>query len=390
MATREAAVTDVLAPGAREPLTDLLASLLRGDPLASTAWATLDADAFCRAADAHGVLPLIAQRWREGGDGPPDPLSARIADLARQEAAADLAREAELRAALAALDRAGVRPIVFKGAHLAYRDYARPDLRPRADSDVLVPADASARNAAHAVLTSMGYVTAPHVGGDLVMTQRMYVKREGSRVAHALDLHWRVATPQAFARVLIHGEIAQDAEDLPRLDARARGPAGPHALIIACIHRIAHHAGSDRLIWLWDIDRISRRLSAGDWQRFATLVRERRVSAVCAESLRRAQGRFHTPVRAELGSVPQAADPASEVSARYFEPPSDSVTAALEDVRALSSWRDRSRLVREHLLPPAAYMREVYAPASRAPLVWLYLRRVSAGVRKWFTASAGR
>jgi hypothetical protein len=71
------------------------------------------------------------------------------------------------------------------------------------------------------------------------------------------------------------------------------------------------------------------------------------------------------------------------MSARYLAPPGDSVAAALSDLRALPSWKDRVRLAREHLLPPSGYMRDVYARGSRAPLTWLYLKRVLVGTRRW-------
>lgn len=364
-------------------LTDLLAVLVRGGEVAPAAWSGLDVETVCAAAEHHGVLPLVAERLRTIDEGPSEVIVARVTELARLHAAADLAREAELRAALAALEHAGMQPLVFKGAHLAYRDYARPDLRPRLDSDVLIPADRAAREAAHRVLIGRGYTTAPHAGGDLVMTQRMYAKRQEGRLLHAIDVHWRIANPQSFSRALLHEELVRHAERLPQLGPAARGPSGPHALLIACIHRVAHHAGSDCLIWLYDIDRIARRLTPADWAVFLSLATERRVLAVCDASLGHATERFETPVRGDVRQAAQLQRGAHEQSARYLTPPGDSVAAALSDLRALSSWGDRARLAREHLLPPAAYMREVYAPGSHAPLPWLYVRRVLVGARRW-------
>jgi hypothetical protein len=356
---------------------DTLAAILRGDAVPADAWRGVDTDAFCAAADRHGVLPLIAERWRTDADGPPEALAARVRELARGHAAFDMAREVELRASLSALEAAGVRPVLFKGAHLAYSDYPRPDLRPRLDTDVLIPADASARKAAHDALTALGYDAPPPVGGDLVMAQRAYVKRQDGRARHTIDVHWRVANPQLFARVLGHEELVRNAVALPRLGPAARGPSGAHALMLACVHRVAHHGGSDCLIWLYDIDRIARRLAIDDWSRFLALATERQVSEVCLVSLDRASARFFTPVPdlVRAAMAPQAAG-VREPTARYLAPPGHGVRAALSDVRAMSSWRDRARVAAEHLLPPAEYMRATYAPDSRAPLAWLYVKRV--------------
>jgi len=45
------------------------------------------------------------------------------------------------------------------------------------------------------------------------------------------------------------------------------------------------------------------------------------------------------------------------------------------------------RLATQHVLPPAAYMREIYAPSSTAPLPWLYARRAWGGARRWLSRS---
>ena len=365
-------------------LTDLLAAIVRGDPIPAAAWAAVDVEAFCAAAGHHGVAPLLADRMRAMTDGPSGQLTARVQDIARAEAAGDLVREQALRMALEALDRAGVRPIVFKGAHLAYSDYARPDLRPRLDTDLLIEADAGARNAAHTTLLGLGYDSAPHAGGDLVMTQRTYVKRRGTLVVHAIDLHWRLANPQPFARVLTYDELAGESVTLPALCAVARAPGAAHALLIACIHRVAHHADADSLIWLYDIDRIARRMSAREWDSFAALAIEREVAQVSGVSLDRACMRFQSPVPAAVRAAFAGKGKGGELSSEYLTP-RVGVGAAIRDWRAMGSWRARLRLAGEHLLPPAAYMREVYAPESRAPLAWLYVRRAVTGARNRVT-----
>jgi hypothetical protein len=57
----------------------------------------------------------------------------------------------------------------------------------------------------------------------------------------------------------------------------------------------------------------------------------------------------------------------------------------MADLRALGSWTHRWQLVKEHVFPPAQYMRDVYAPSSRAPLSFLYARRALVGARKWLS-----
>jgi len=56
------------------------------------------------------------------------------------------------------------------------------------------------------------------------------------------------------------------------------------------------------------------------------------------------------------------------------------VSDAFSDLRALKGWRARARLLGELVCPSRAYMREVYAPDSRAPLVALYVGRLVAAL----------
>src|SRR5437763_13332738 len=64
-----------------------------------------------------------------------------LADERRTAAVIEALREAELRRVLTALDAAGIRAIVFKGAALARTHYAASELRIRSDTDILVPPD---------------------------------------------------------------------------------------------------------------------------------------------------------------------------------------------------------------------------------------------------------
>ena len=55
----------------------------------------------------------------------------------------------------------------------------------------------------------------------------------------------------------------------------------------------------------------------------------------------------------------------------------------LDDVRVLRGWRPRLTLLKEHLFPDVAYMRNTYARGSAAPTLWLYARRIVTGAAKW-------
>ena len=124
----------------------------------------------------------------------------------RAAAVDDVARTRELVRMAAALEAAGCQPIVFKGAALAHTHYRQPWLRPRLDVDVLVAERGQER--ASRALRDLGYERPPFVSGRLVMYQEPFVRAEAGGLEHVVDLHWRVANPQAVSRVLSHAELA--------------------------------------------------------------------------------------------------------------------------------------------------------------------------------------
>jgi hypothetical protein len=361
---------------ARTAFADLLAAIVRDDPVDATALAAVDPDAFGREAIYHGVLALVSDRLA-ARDDLPGLLAAVLRAGAAESVAADLQRDVAVKRVVSALADAGVDPLLMKGTHLAYSYYPRPHLRPSVDTDILIPQ--AARRATHDELVKLGYVPDVQVSGDFVAHQAFYRGRS-EWSGQAVDVHWKISNQQVFAGVVGYDELARDAVALPRLHPAARGLSGVHALLLACVHRVAHHDDSDHLIWLYDISVIARTLGPAEWHSFVDLAVDRNVAAVCRRSLDRAALRFGwLPAAAADGMWPLSAD---EFTARYLVSRRH-VYKIVDDVRALSRWSDRWQLVREHLFPPADYMRRVYAPASASPLPVLYLARLFRGGRKW-------
>jgi hypothetical protein len=352
-----------------------LARLLRGDRPATAADAG-DADLIALA-EQHGVGPLLAECLRTAGQLPP---ASELAAMSRRAAAVDAIRQSELAGALAALRSHGVPVLVFKGAALAHTVYARPDLRPRMDSDLLVPGQH--RASAHAALLARDYERVPQFTGDLVAYQAPYVIRRAGGIAHIIDLHWRVANPQQFGAVLDEADLFAGAIDVPALGAGARGPGPVHALLLACVHPVAHHGGAARLIWSFDVHLLASRLTAGEWDRFTALAVDRRVARVAAHGLAGAVEAFGTPVPARV-TERLAGAASGEATAKYLAPARRHIQTIWGDFRTLSTWRDRWQLVQQHAFPPRDYMRRVYAPASGQPLPILYARRMYRGALKW-------
>lgn len=367
------------------PIDTQLASILRGDRPDARVLSS-QADALYEAAVAHDVLPLLAERLLHG-DAVPPASRGRFQAAAQACLVADLAAESELRRLLEALGTACVDVLLIKGAHLAYTHYPRPDLRARVDTDLLIAREREP--AADRVLRELGYEAESKPSGEYTATQRSYALRRHDQILHMVDLHWRLASPQVFAHVLSFEETRAWAQPVAALGPFARVPSPVHALLIACMHRVAHHHDeADQFKWLLDLHLLAERFTTVEWEQFVRVAAERRVAAVCREGLERTVFWFRTPVPAGvLAELRLAAAGAPEHTAAYLrrETPARRLAA---DLRALPTWRARVQLLGEHLFPSRDYMRRTYAPESRLPVPVLYVVRIVRGAGAWFTPHA--
>src|SRR5690606_1137752 len=165
-----------------------------------------------------------------------------------------------------------LRTLIMKGADLAYSVYRSPDLRQRTDTDLLVaPED---REAAGRVLRALGYEAVGQSGGRLLMYQQPFRLMRDEAAIHVIDLHWRAFNPHRFGDALTFADLDSRAEPRPRLGDGARGLGRPHALALACVHRVAHHYNDDRLIWLYDVRLLAGQMTGADWDALAALARD--------------------------------------------------------------------------------------------------------------------
>jgi hypothetical protein len=368
-----------------------LAALLRGD---APALDPADEEPLLTGATRHDVVPLLSYKAAavsRTGEGQTARFSRAFVDrlhaIAREAAAADLAAEAELRRVLAAFQRSCIRALIIKGSHLAYTHYPRPDLRARTDTDLLIRREQRGR-ADRVLREELGYTAEAKPSGDLTATQALYTRTTAEGLALMIDVHWRLASPQVFAHVLSFDELDAASRPITALSLAARVPGDVHALVIACMHQVAHHRDeAEQFKWLYDIHLLASRFTPADWDAFGAVISERQVTTVCLHGLERSQFWFRTSLPARhYNAWRTSAATTRERTASYLDAPSQAA-AVLDDLRALPAWRDRLRLMREHLFPSADYMRRVYAPASAFPLYVLYAVRAARGARRWLRLS---
>ena len=169
---------------------------------------------------------------------------------------------------------------------------------------------------------------------------------------------------------------------IPALGPHAHGLDSVHALLMACMHRVAHlPAGTgDRLIWLYDIHWLAQRLTEEQWQQWMTLAEERGVCGPCLDSLRAAQLVFETILPDEiLHRLKAGAEREGWFNSRLARK-----RWHLEwlNFRALSSTGARLCWLGQYLFPDAGYIRRKYGLRHSLWVPWFYGVRILQGVAK--------
>jgi len=364
-------------------MEQLVAAVLRGEP---AGWppdaGRADPQRFLEAAARHGVVPLLVHeldcaktlhQW-------PTAIQERLKQTAHRQVWVETRHRGELQQVLSSLHAIGVPALLMKGAALAYLYYPDPCFRPRYDTDLLVRKDDMP--SVTRVMRKLGYSQSTRTSGDLVMPQSQFAKDDRRGTVHVYDVHWKVAIPVLFADVLSFDEVAPRAIDVPALGGHARALGRVDALLLACIHRVAHHHGDERLLWLYDIHLLADTMDEQPFQQFSELAGQKQIRAVCAQGLTLAHHWLHTRLPAEV--MRALAQDSADPTAVYLGARLRKVDVLSSDLKALRGWPARWQLLREHLFPPAEYMMERSGVSSRLFLPGLYASRIVRGVWRWF------
>jgi hypothetical protein len=150
-----------------------------------------------------------------------------LAAVAGREALRTRRADADLAAALRAIQTRGIPVMLLKGAALGHFAYDDGSLRPRSDSDVLVPTS-SVFEALQALRDAgMGAVSAPSSPGDLRWFHSSVLR---SPSGHLLDLHWH----------LLSSSCSDRADEDFWAGARAHEWAGMRVLLLSPSDQLLH------------------------------------------------------------------------------------------------------------------------------------------------------
>jgi hypothetical protein len=343
-----------------------LCSVLRGE---TAAWLDdEERDALFATARLHRVDRLLA--WQTG----------QIDDGVRATVLLDALDVRELNRVIAALESADVVPLVLKGAALAHTHYEASWLRPRVDADLMIAIDQ--RQVVTDILHELGYQRPPFISGELVMSQMPFALSGELGHEHALDVHWRISNPQLLAHLPGYDELAARATTITVHGQSMWTPCAMDSLLLACVHRAAHHGLSDDLLWIFDIHLLAQQFFEDEWTDFVSLATKHEVRALCAAGLLSASGCFHTAIPADVISSLTGDSHRPEPSAIYLRKDLTRIDRLLADLKALEP-RARVKLLVEHLIPPADYVGEKYGVRRQYLLPLFYLRRAIQGLGRW-------
>ena len=313
---------------------------------------------------AHGMLPLV-HRWSR---------NTALKQAAIEAAATEAFHLVALRRVIAILAGEGVTPLILKGSALAYQLYPAPEMRPRGDTDLFVrEADIPRIRAA---LVREGYVERITSGDRHGLRQALFLATDAHGAEHAFDVHWSIANPSAFSDAIDYEEAAGEALSIDAIDARARGLDRVRAMMLACIHRVAHHHASDRMVWLLDIHLLAATFTSADWEKLWAIATERGVVRVVAGSLEAAERALGTPW------TRPAVMPQGEPSAVYLRRDVRRGRILASELGGLHGWRERATRIVDLAFPPFAYMQQAFGVQHRIFLPFFYgVRGVRGALR---------
>jgi Uncharacterised nucleotidyltransferase len=366
-------------------LEALICAVLRGDEAVWPDGLSYDpAEVFLERARYHGVEALLHERLTRNQTWP-ESVRQTLHQHALAEGMWELRSQTVLKSVLEALARIEVRPILFKGAALAYSLYPKHMLRSRGDADMLIlPRD---RADVIDVLGSLGFARNVGVAGDFINYQGSYTLTASDGGLHSIDLHWKINNSELLSRLFSYPELLSRSTLLPRLCSEAVGAGAVDALLLACMHRATHkrnpyfvdgvpYYGADRLIWLYDIHLLAQSFTSAEWRGLAIGATEKGLCATVLDGLQSAARRFSTPCPDDIRD---ALSRTGEPVTIYFE--AGALRQHIIDFLSIDGHANRLRYVRELVFPPAGYMHAKYSDADLEWLPWLYARRAIGGLK---------
>jgi hypothetical protein len=266
---------------------------------------------------------------------------------------------------------------------LSYLIYTEPHLRPFSDIDLFI--QTKDFKAAGQLMTSLGYEARNEAAGEFISYQRTFKRVDSFGVEHYYDIHQKISNPVIFSDLLIFEEAWSRSISVPRLDARARTLCPTHALLLACVHRVAHHAEDQRPIWFKDIHLLTESLSQDEFDSFLKIAEDKKVLKICVEGVQLAKAKFETKFSEELFEKYRLkSENTQEASGSYLKSKYPRLRDLISNLKTISGFNHRVRFLKNYAFPDADYLLKKYSVSNRGWLPLLYFRRGMEGIWKIF------
>lgn len=315
-----------------------------------------DSDEFLKFANEHRLLPLIQHKLQDSGtlEQWPSRIQDALLTATRSEAAFQMLRNRDVSRFVDGCRERQIEPIFFKGLALSHTVYPTPQTRPSVDVDFLVPAEQI--NESVAVLESIGYQRHAPYRGEM-HSNEVVCRRQTREANIEFDCHLAINNRPLMARLLTYDELRAQAGQATSLDCLI--PSKPHSLLLACLHRVAHHNTED-LLWLSDLSFLVQKMSHQERAEFCQLCQTKRTRLVCASGLDAAAA---TLKRADLKELSANLDPANalnEPTAVYLRSNRNAVGDAFVRWKSLDSTSKKLRYAWELVFPKREFLRWKY------------------------------
>lgn len=340
-----------------------------------------DQEKFLSEVDFHGIGPLLVYKMESLLH--PTRISEHVSDalqaMARHQFIEDTLVEAELIRVVHFLDKAGVRTLVMKGSALSTSIYPRLGLRPRGDTDILIPASENIQVVK--TMWQLGYLLSPVTSGDAVNSARIFSKAGPPRSTFVFDVHVELSSyKHRFSDEMQFEKLWASSIEIG--SSAVRTISRHDALLLACFHRAVHfsHTG-ERLIWLYDVHLLIQSMETAEIDFVVSSAERLHIRSLLLDALRQSRYWFGTKVdlhRFDSGLSKEDIE-LSEVLLCSHKNRGIRLKT-LHEVSHLGSWRDKFYYLGHRAFPPVEYMLDLYDTNRKWTLPFLYLRRFLKGL----------
>ena len=342
------------------------------------------AQQFLQFATQHGIAPLLNHLCAEQqlGEKWPEAVRQPLKAAARQEAIIELLRQQNLSQLLEKMQQQAIHPILLKGAALSHTHYPTTGLRPRCDTDLLIPKEA--QPTLFALLREEGYQSLFQANSDYHSSQASFSKKGRGNLTHAYDIHWQISnTTTRFNQRMNYATITQRALPIPELGSNARTLNPADALLLACFHRAGHLAFSgERLIWLYDIHLLASTLTNSEWQTVIDQAKELEIGEILRDALQKSQQWFNTSIAQQrFDALAQLPDQEPSAVLLHQHGITGRRARAFFELKTATRLRDKTRYILQNIFPSVSYMKWRYGIQQGYKLPLYYLYRLALSFR---------